>query len=307
MLRFTELVEIVRAQEEKFNYLLQSQFVRLCFIVAGIAGIYIIQMQWPELTYRYPYLSITSHFWLDVLRFWPAFVFAVVVNIVAMHFDTPLPDIFDERFYSQNVVVSIGAGLTEEGWFRGVGPFYYGLFVMGLNFALESPVGIGVAGAAGVLGLLAGMLLVSPPRVENEPPHARINRLVTFSACALVVFAYVAFPAHPISTLAERVFYPIINTLSFGLMSHVLPGSFPSLLVTGMLFANFAFRDGHKYQGWFGWSMSWWLGCVFIFATLTYGLFVAMAVHAIFDAAVATLIYVGQKLKPEPILIGMRE
>jgi hypothetical protein len=64
----------------------------------------------------------------------------------------------------------------------------------------------------------------------------------------------------------------------------------------GMISANFWFRDGHKYQGLLGWTNSWWLGCVFIFATLTYGLPAAIAVHVILDITVDFTVYGCRKV-----------
>ena len=306
MLRLSTLAEIIRFQETRFDSLLSSQLIRLCMICIGIGGMYVITAYFPQFRYPYSYLVVSEHFWLDVLRFWPAYVAAVVLNLVAVTFDRPLPSFFDEKFYSQNMNISVGAGLTEEGWFRGIAPFYYGLAVLGLDWLLGSKFGLTAVIAAGLLALLVALVSVVRAKTADDtevPAPIRINRLVVFLACVLTVAGYVLFPAHPITGLTRQVFYPVIDTISFGLMHDVLFGGYPPMIVMGMIFANFAFRDGHKYQGWVGWTMSWWLGCVFIYATLTYGIFVAIVVHAIFDAVVCTLIYLGQKLKPEPEII----
>jgi hypothetical protein len=79
-------------------------------------------------------------------------------------------------------------------------------------------------------------------------------------------------------------------------MGSVLHGHAQPLLVMGMISANFWFRDGHKYQGLLGWTNSWWLGCVFIFATLTYGLPAAIAVHVILDITVDFTVYGCRKV-----------
>lgn len=55
--------------------------------------------------------------------------------------------------------------------------------------------------------------------------------------------------------LYEFITIPITNLITIGLMQNILYG-FPLILIAGALSANAAFRDGHKYQGGFGYINS---------------------------------------------------
>ena len=68
-------------------------------------------------------------------------------------------------------------------------------------------------------------------------------------------------------------------------------------MVFGMISANIAFRDGHKYQGPFGLINSWYLGLVFLYATVNYGLWTAVCVHALYNTEIALIRYVMRKLR----------
>ncbi|HMO22056.1 MAG TPA: hypothetical protein PKC98_13950, partial [Candidatus Melainabacteria bacterium] len=64
-----------------------------------------------------------------------------------------------------------------------------------------------------------------------------------------------------------------------------------------LISANSRFRDGHKYQGFLGWVNSWFLGMVFFYMTLTYGLVAAIAVHFLYDMIIFLVIYIDMVIE----------
>ena len=50
--------------------------------------------------------------------------------------------------------------------------------------------------------------------------------------------------------------------------------------------ANLKFRDGHKYQGLFGYFNSWIIGYILLHAMMFHGLLVAIIIHAVYDVLI---------------------
>ncbi len=59
-----------------------------------------------------------------------------------------------------------------------------------------------------------------------------------------------------------------------------------------MLATNAFFRNGHKYQGWFGWINSWFLGMFFFWIMFRFGLPAAMLVHFSYNMVISLIVYV---------------
>ncbi len=54
---------------------------------------------------------------------------------------------------------------------------------------------------------------------------------------------------------------------------------------------NILFRDGHSYQGYFGWVNSWFTGIFYFWLTLNYGLLAAISTHSIYNIIVNFIPY----------------
>ncbi|MCI5050795.1 MAG: CPBP family glutamic-type intramembrane protease [Candidatus Pacebacteria bacterium] len=71
---------------------------------------------------------------------------------------------------------------------------------------------------------------------------------------------------------------PIANFFTFGYLeseiNHSLWYAGAAVIVT-----NGLFRDGHKYQGWFGWVNSWFGGMFLFYIMFNYGLIPAIIIH----------------------------
>lgn len=64
-----------------------------------------------------------------------------------------------------------------------------------------------------------------------------------------------------------------------------------------VLASNAGFRDGHKYQGVFGWIDAWFFGMFMFWICFKHGLPAAILVHFAYDMAVLTIASVGLKLR----------
>jgi hypothetical protein len=90
--------------------------------------------------------------------------------------------------------------------------------------------------------------------------------------------------------LYEFITIPITNLITIGLMQNILYG-FPLILIASALSANAAFRDGHKYQGGFGYINSWFAGLYLLCVMLTFGLLIAIIVHATYNIIIHLIHY----------------
>lgn len=66
---------------------------------------------------------------------------------------------------------------------------------------------------------------------------------------------------------------------------------------SAMLLSNAGFRNGHKYQGFFGYVNSWFMGMFFFWILFQYGLPAAILLHFIYDFLIGTVaaIYIAAK------------
>lgn len=269
---------------------LASQVGRIIVIALGALGVWVISLFWPQF-FDYRYFYISDNLVGDVARFWPAFAWCAGLTVLVAFTGRFRSSWSDEAVYGRGLLVSLGAGVTEEAWYRWVGVCYSMIGLIVLNWLYET-VGwlfIGV-------GALACVLIVISFFIEEGRRTSVAARVFTLAVSGTSVWALVTYGDDPLYNLYEHAFYPVISTLSFGLMDGIFTSNHQPFLVMGMFAANFAFRDGHKYQGFFGWSNSWWMGCVFIYATLTYGLAVAVTVHALYDLLIFTLEYLARKV-----------
>ena len=93
--------------------------------------------------------------------------------------------------------------------------------------------------------------------------------------------------------LYNAIMFPIVNIVTLGLISGTIWG-FPALFIAGAISANATFRDGHKYQGIFGYINAWFVGFYILHIMLTQGLLIAILVHIIYDLIFAFVRYWGQ-------------
>ncbi len=101
----------------------------------------------------------------------------------------------------------------------------------------------------------------------------------------------------PIFWLYNWIIVPFLHYASFGQLDSILYKGNSQLFVMGAISANSLFRDGHKYQGRRGMLNSWVIGFVLLHATMTYGLLIAIIIHAVYDINFAIIHYVMRKTR----------
>jgi hypothetical protein len=116
--------------------------------------------------------------------------------------------------------------------------------------------------------------------------------LFIFTAMIPIALSNLIIPG-AIIWIYRNLTFPIVDVITLGLMHETIYG-FPVLFMTGAISANAAFRDGHKYQGVFGWINAWFAGLYLLCVMLTRGLIIAILVHMIYDLIFAVTRYVGR-------------
>lgn len=178
-----------------------------------------------------------------------------------------------------------GAWTVHGGFWQGIGA-YWPLFLYGflLNAAIvtwkrdllrqldASPTEVFVKGCG--LSLWAGFT------------EEIIFRWLGFlsSIAFMKFFNFILFGL--VAWLFSAVFGPLADWATLGHLHSVLSHESGWWVGAAMLSANSSFRNGHKYQGFLGFTNSWFLGMVFFHCMFHYGLPVAIAVHALYDIAV---------------------
>ncbi len=76
---------------------------------------------------------------------------------------------------------------------------------------------------------------------------------------------------------------PIANFTTLGYLEPYLFFEGSWAVGAAILSANAFFRDGHKYQGVFGWINSWFGGMLFFYLAFNYGLLSAIFIHFLYD------------------------
>ncbi|HYD93469.1 MAG TPA: hypothetical protein VEB18_03400 [Candidatus Paceibacterota bacterium] len=277
-------------EDELTLRIIASQFLLAGFIAVGLIGVAISEHFWPNF-FQYRYFYVSPNFLEDVGRYWPLFAYAGVFAVLTILAGRNSDHRDGERFII-GIGTSVGAGVLEEGWYRWVGVFYSMLFLVLLNF-LFSAFGWGIVVAAGIaiLFTIASFFIGD---VDLNPATV-IGRILLIALFALAGWGVMAINHDPVYWVYLHIFVPVIDFATFGLMHSALHANHQPLLVMGLIAANFAFRDGHKYQGLYGWVNSWYIGCAMTYATLTYGLAVAVAVHALYDIIFDVAQYIAAK------------
>jgi len=89
--------------------------------------------------------------------------------------------------------------------------------------------------------------------------------------------------------LHNNVWGHLADWTTFGMLHDWIyhPGGW--LVGAAMLYSNAVFRDGHKYQGWFGYINSWFIGMYLFYIMFHHGLLAAILVHFAYDMVIFTV------------------
>lgn len=89
----------------------------------------------------------------------------------------------------------------------------------------------------------------------------------------------------------------IANFITIGWMKHILFHPAGWFVGAAMLGANASFRDGHKYQGRFGWANSWFIGMFLFWMLFEFGLLACILVHFLYDLFIEIVCYIDRILE----------
>ncbi|MBX4189416.1 hypothetical protein KW785_02370 [Candidatus Parcubacteria bacterium] len=81
----------------------------------------------------------------------------------------------------------------------------------------------------------------------------------------------------------NHVMGPIVNFVTFGHLEHYIFNPAGWAVGASMIATNAFFRDGHDYQGIFGWLNSWCVGMFLFWIMFTYGLPAAIVIHFLYN------------------------
>ncbi|HEU5114572.1 MAG TPA: hypothetical protein VFT82_02280 [Candidatus Paceibacterota bacterium] len=234
-------------------------------LVAGI-GLAIIEYFFPSF-FSYSYLKWGG--WESVGRYWPFFLYGGIMSFISCFGRASLQASEKRQIFGLGIVTSILAGVWEEIAYRWIFICYAMIIIMVTNLIFGS-----------VLGWIATAVL------GGAAIYCFMERkIVAMIFCVLgaVCAVWLALHVNPVYLFYDYVLVPVINLTTLHEMKPILYGNYGKLFIFGAIAANAWFRNGHKYQGPFGLVNSWYAGMALLYATLTYGLWTAVVVHALYD------------------------
>ncbi len=84
---------------------------------------------------------------------------------------------------------------------------------------------------------------------------------------------------HLIQWIFTSIICPVANFFTLGYLESYLMNGYGWAVAAAIIIVNGHFRDGHSYQGLFGFTNSWFLGMYFFWVMFNSGLIAAMIVH----------------------------
>lgn len=260
--------------------LAQYQLMKLGFLAFAFVGVIVIQFLFPTF-FVYPYFTWGG--WEAVMKFWPLFLYGGALTILINRFgrsDWLIRTSQNRELFFWEFITSTLAGLWEELAYRWIFICYAMLAIALLNTAIAGGVGLALAIAC---ALAAWWLWDERQRIFS----------ILAVAVGILGLLFV-FYGEPMSWFYGLVVL-VIHFTTFTLMDPVLYGNHEPLFIFGAVLANGWFRDGHKYQGPLGYVNSWYCGMVLLYAAMTYGLWVAIVVHALYDILICFIRFIMQR------------
>jgi hypothetical protein len=212
-----------------------------------------------------------------------------LLSLIGLLLTQETSTVLDERLLARETVSFTLAGVWEELGFRFAFIPYAMIAVIVCNWLWS--VGVGYFLVFIFAALTVGALFMRDTLA--------LGRVGISLVCALLAFACYLWAemADPIFWIYDNFMFPVANFMTAYMMSDVLgtPEKFGYLFVVGAFAANIKFRDGHKYQGPIGFVNSWYSGMIFLYAMLTYGIWVAIFVHASYNVLLSLTRYAYRK------------
>lgn len=259
-----------------FRRLIPRQIQKLVQLIGYACVVGILYLLFPTFfDYRYLYFGGFGR----VFNFWPAYLWAALGTFLAHAFTRfPLHPNVNNELFKSSFITSVLAGVWEEIGFRFIYVCFAMLGIWLLNFLFSSGIGWPTA-----IGALVGCVICF---------QARSWRWFTVWLVVGVVALVFALQGNPVYWFYEFLIL-VVRWTTLGFMDPVIFGGLATpVMLYGFISANSMFRDGHKYQGLLGYINSWYMGMVFIYCTVMYGLLTAIVVHALYDIVISVMRYV---------------
>lgn len=99
-----------------------------------------------------------------------------------------------------------------------------------------------------------------------------------------------------IKWMNSYIFVPIANYCTFGILNHQLTG-YVWYFGASIIVTNGLFRDGHKYQGFFGFINSWFCGMFLFYIMFKHGITAAIFLHFLYNFICYTIISISELIR----------
>jgi len=267
---------------QREQYLVLSQLIAIAVVAVAAVGVWLIGLLFPSF-FIYPYFKWSG--WEAVWKFWPLFAWGVGLNLILMLLGSsklPIRVNDNRELLGWELVTSTLAGVWEEFGYRWAFICYAMIGIAVVNWVFGAGLGWTL-----VIGCVIGALVLWSEKEKG---------LAVLALGGAVLAVLFALYVNPIYWFYQFLVW-VIHFTTLTLMDPVLYGGHQTLLIFGAVVANSWFRDGHKYQGPLGLVNSWYAGMVLLYATVIYGLWTAVVVHALYDIVISVLRFVLQKTR----------
>lgn len=134
--------------------------------------------------------------------------------------------------------------------------------------------------------LAAGLLVSTIAGLMEELRWRWVHFMIAAFTVQVANFVFFGFLGFGIPELLYGVLVgPLANFFTLGALDDRLLGT-DWFVGAAVIVSNNNFRDGHKYQGFIGWTNSWFLGMFFFWVMFNHGLLSAIVVHFAYDAVI---------------------
>lgn len=254
----------------------KKSIIGLLFIlvVYFIFGSYFSDFNFSSLWIR------TDDIFGSVLKYWYVFAWGFGISLLTLSSVSVGSFVKAKTIFNLDIITSVLAGLWEEIGYRGLFIFMSMITLMFANFAFKWIV---------IIVFFAFFLWAIYKLLTNK---------LWLFAIIVGVIAYllmhwwssISISEDPLYWIYRNIILPFMSFISFRLLDPIIYNkNFSFLFIIAAMSANLKFRDGHKYQGTFGYFNSWIVGYILLHAMMYYGLLVAIIIHAVYDIIIGLM------------------
>ncbi len=269
--------------EFKQNILI-TQLIAVGFLLLAGLVVYLVERLYPDF-FNYPYLYIRFNK-ENLINFWPLFVYGTIMAYIGSGILASTED--DATILRFSVLTNIIAGIWEELGYRWLFVCTFMITIVVSNWLFSTFLGY----------ILGGMIVMGGIIIVANSERKLLERLLgILSICSGLILVYISRSIDPIFWFYDRITLPIVNFVTLYQLENIIYNpTYPKLFIYGLVAANSSFKDGHKYQGMYGYFNSWIIGFILMYAMLTYGLTTAIIIHIIYDMEFSVIRYVVRKI-----------